>query len=283
MGQCLTPLTIKNPKPNVLGQGTHIQVPCGRCVDCINKRSAMWAFRLTQQEKISKTAAFITFTYDNENLPISPNGFPTLKTTDYQAYIKRQRTRISREFGAEFWKENAIKYYMVGEYGANTERPHYHAIMFNLPDFYVRNDHRIKEIWQKGNVQVDNVSPKSIRYVTGYLQKQLYWDNKGDRDDRQREFSRMSKAIGLNYLTEQRVKSMQERMNPYLVLEDGKKQALPRYYKNKVFTEEQREVLAAQAMEFANSKEIPTLAKIERVKYDSRQRKISVKTKRNKL
>jgi len=284
MAQCITPLTIKNPKPNFDGTGTHIEVPCGKCVPCVQRRASMWAFRLLQQEKVSKTSAFITYTYDNYHLPISDNGYPTLDTRDYQLYMKRQRKKIAKEYGKDYWKENAIKYYMVGEYGGRTERPHYHAIMFNLPKNYIINDHKIEEIWQNGMVQVDQVTPASIRYVTGYLHKQLYWSNYGENDDRKREFSRISKGIGLNYLTESRIKSMKTKMNPYLTIEDGLKLPMPRYYKDKVFNEEEKRIISKKGKFYLEEKEpLSTLDKINTVYRQSKDRKKSVSKNRNKL
>lgn len=282
--QCLTPLTIKNPKPNVLGQGTHMEVPCGKCKNCILRRAAHWAFRLECEELRSRTSAFITYTYDNDNVPRSANGFLNLSTTDFQSYMKRQRKAIADNYGKDYWRKHSIKYYMAGEYGSQTERPHYHAIMFNLPEYYLRNDHRITEIWKKGRVQVDEVSPASIRYVTGYLHKQLYWANKGQNDDRQREFSRMSKGIGENYLTDARIKSMKSKLNPYLSLEDGIKMSMPRYYKNKVFNEEELEILRAKGKKFLEGKEeLPTLDKIAVLQQHNRNQKRLINSKRNKL
>jgi len=284
MAQCITPLTIKNPKPNFDGTGTHMEVPCGKCVPCIQRRASQWAFRLTQEELRSKTSAFITYTYDQDSVPRSINGLQTLNTTDYQLYMKRQRKKIAKEYGKDYWKKNAIKYYMVGEYGSKTERPHYHAIMFNLPKKYILNDHRIQEIWKKGRVQVDEVTPASIRYVCGYLQKQLYWANKGDQDDRQREFSRMSKGIGENYLTDARVKSMKSKLNPYLVIEDGVKLPTPRYYKNKVFNEQELITLKEKALEYLETQPgLSTIDKINTVDRQSKDRMKAVRTKRNKL
>lgn len=284
MGQCITPLTIKNPKPNLDGTGTHMEVPCGKCVPCIKRRASQWTFRLLQQELVSKTSAFITFTYDEDNLPLSQNGLPSLNTTDYQLYMKRQRKKIAKEYGKEFWKTNAIKYYLVGEYGAKTERPHYHAIMFNLPNYYLINEHRIEELWKKGRVQVDEVTPASIRYVTGYLHKQLYWSNKGDQDDRTREFSRMSKGIGENYLTEARIKSMQSKLNPYMTIEDGLKLPTPRYYKNKVFNESQLAILAEKGKKYLEEQPgLSTIDKINTVYRQSKDRNKTVRKNRNKL
>lgn len=70
----------------------------------------------------------------------------------------------------------------------------------------------------------------------------------------------MSKGLGKNYLTEQMVtwhlaKPVERQ---YCNLQDGKKISMPRYYKDKIFTEEQRK-LANEAMALKAAKEIEML------------------------
>jgi len=61
-------------------------------------------------------------------------------------------------------------------------------------------------------------------------------------DDRLPEFQLMSKGLGKNYLTENMVTwhkaDLLNRM--YLPLKDGKKAALPRYYKDKIYSESEK-------------------------------------------
>lgn len=58
----------------------------------------------------------------------------------------------------------------------------------------------------------------------------------------------MSKGIGASYLSDNirawHLADLENRM--YCPIEDGKKIAMPRYYKNKIYTEQQREI-AGQA------------------------------------
>ena len=61
-------------------------------------------------------------------------------------------------------------------------------------------------------------------------------------DDRVKEFQLMSKGLGKNYLTENMIRwhknDLENRM--YIPMQDGKKIAMPRYYKDKMYTESEK-------------------------------------------
>lgn len=211
--ECLNPFYLR---------GEPTPLPCSKCPACLAKRINSWSFRLTQQDKISISSNFITLTYDNETIPRSPNNFKTLDKRDLQLFFKRLRKSHR--------SHTKIKYYAVGEYGAETMRPHYHIILFNSDPFSV------EKAWQKGYIHNGDVRGASISYTLKYINK------KGKipmhkNDDRQREFSLMSKGLGLNYLTPN-MKAWHLAMpaeRVYVTIE-GRKLAMPRYYRNKLYT-----------------------------------------------
>jgi len=72
---------------------------------------------------------------------------------------------------------------MCGEYGEQTLRPHYHALLFGLaiPDiqrFGMRRRHPVyrsqvlTDLWRLGHVEVGSVTAASARYCAGYVLKQ---------------------------------------------------------------------------------------------------------------
>lgn len=113
---CLNPIKTKNsPDP----------VPCGKCPECRNRRATGWAFRILQEYKKATTAHFLTLTYDETRVPRNNDtGYATLNKSDVQNFIKRLR-----KYSKKGTKK--IRYYAVGEYGSETQRPHYHIIIFN--------------------------------------------------------------------------------------------------------------------------------------------------------
>ena len=83
---------------------------------------------------------------NDENAPFAEGGFSLLRS-DFQKFMKRLRKHA---------KSTKIKYYACGEYGTNyTERPHYHAIVFNLPRPF---DKYITKAWKYGHIHVGTVT-----------------------------------------------------------------------------------------------------------------------------
>lgn len=241
---CLTPIVLKNSTPKPGGFLTN-KVPCGRCPACLRRRQSVWCFRLQKEHLNSTTAAFVTYTYDDSKLPFSDNGLMTLNYRDIQLYTKRLRKFIHKEIGSI----GPLKYYTVGEYGSNTYRPHYHSILFNVPgelltvelDGRIRRCAPLEAVWRKGIVHVDDVNPATIGYVTKYMQKSTWLDrNRDDWDDRARERSLISKGLGASFLTPQLIAYYKERMLPYLLVEKGQKRPMPRYYRDKIFSESEK-------------------------------------------
>lgn len=224
MGRCLTPYDVKRE-----GRTT-IKVPCSRCPECKKRRVSGWSFRLMQEYKICESALFITLTYDSQHVEFTKNKFLNLNKKHVQKFFKRLRK-------AQFGNEGGnIRYYACGEYGGKTFRPHYHIILFNA------DINLISPAWNLGNVHFGQVNEASVGYTLKYI-------NKSSRiplhqnDDRQKEFSLMSKGIGKNYLNDKMIRwhkqVLPERV--FCNLKDGKKIAMPRYYKDKIYTKEEME------------------------------------------
>lgn len=204
----------------------YMPFPCGKCPACVRRRVSGWAFRLNKQSEQSNSAHFVTLTYNDEHIKKTKNGFETLVKKDVQDFFKRLRKLTKQK----------ISYYAVGEYGDTGERPHYHIILFNANPKIVENAWKLNDI-TLGNVHFGDVGDASVGYTLKYISK----DKKIPQfngDDRQKEFALMSKGLGAGYLTENMVKwhtkgNIENKV--YLPLKDGKKAAMPRYYKDKIY------------------------------------------------
>lgn len=243
---CITPFIVRNEITK-----DSIPVPCNKCPECIKRRTSGWSFRLMQEDKKSDSSMFITLTYDTNHVPITKNGFMDLRKRDIQLFFKRLRKSTSRNGkdirqGRCYNKKNIfnnsekpIKYYAVGEYGGKTMRPHYHIILFNA------QVELIQPAWNLGHVHYGTVSGASVGYTLKYMMKPSKIPLHRN-DDRQREFSLMSKGLGAKYLTPQMIKwhkaDLDNRM--YCNIEGGKKIAMPRYYKDKIYQEHERKRIA---------------------------------------
>ena len=74
-------------------------------------------------------STFVTLTYSEQSLPKLPlvgGLLPTLQRKDVVGFLKRLRTNVSPV---------KFRFFGCGEYGEQTERPHYHLLLFGLPTF----------------------------------------------------------------------------------------------------------------------------------------------------
>lgn len=235
---CIAPLTLTQERelwtPNGYEGGVTKVVPCGKCVVCLRRRAGGWMFRLTKEWEQSTSAYFVTLTYDDENIPTTTNDLQTLQKSDLQKFFKRLRHHTRRK----------IRYYACGEYGSKTHRPHYHAIIFDLPVNWCRAYDILVSAWTAGLIDLQRCSHGSIGYVTGYVikgQKEDFTDyNTGEIDDRQPEFSVMSKKLGANYLTPAKINYHKRNLISTLPLGSGGILSMPRYYMDKIFDKEDK-------------------------------------------
>lgn len=208
--------------------GDEVDVPCGKCPECTARRASHWSFRLMQEHKVSMSAQFVTLTYDTKYVPISPRGFMTLNRRDVQLFMKRLRKDNT----------NKLKYYCVGEYGSKTWRPHYHMLLFNA------NIETIQAAWFQGQIHYGEVTPASVGYTLKYMCKPTRIPQH-QNDDREPERALMSKGLGKSYLTDNVLRYHKENIErAFITLLGGNKISIPRYYKDKIFTEEERELIA---------------------------------------
>lgn len=167
-------------------------IPCGECYYCKKLYRSQWANRLYTESLYYDRTYFITLTY---------NYNPTfLKRNDLRLFILRLYTHFNRLYGSQ------IKYFASGEYGSLNGRPHYHLIVYGLPELQIddlKNCDEIRSLWNKGIVQVVPAEYGSFNYVAGYTAKKL--DNL-ICDKKIKPFCVMSKGLGKRYFDEHKDK-----------------------------------------------------------------------------
>lgn len=153
----------------------NIELPCGQCIGCKLERSRQWAMRCMHEASLNTQNCFITLTYNEEHIP----NDHSLKKPHFQKFIKRLRKRI---------EPIKIRYYMCGEYGDQTSRPHYHALIFNydFPDkiyYTTKGDNdlyispTLEKLWGKGISTIGNVTFASAAYIARYCTKKITGKN----------------------------------------------------------------------------------------------------------
>lgn len=250
---CLYPTIIKNPKykPNKKNGGyppfawdrriMYMPIGCGMCVECCKKASREWQIRLSEELKNQKNAIFVTLTFDEEKLQHYLNkAEKEERKTEIGRNDKRNlAAKIAiRDFLERWRKEHgkSVKHWLITELGhKGTERIHLHGIIFTDKKY------DIERKWQNGFVYLgDYVSQRTINYIIKYIYKQ----DEENKDFRPKIMA--SPGIGENY-----EKTINGKLNKYIRgktdetyrFKDGNKAMLPIYYRNKIYTEKQREKL----------------------------------------
>lgn len=221
--------------------------------------------RMLMELRVAESAHFVTLTYNEKNVPMVVNYNHvelTLDKKDLQNFLKRLRHFIMQNEDAPgrwikyeyspLHKKMAyspkIRYFACGEYGKNGDRPHYHLVLYNTPLEYFQEDPRngklfsdeLSEIWNKGIVDIGKVERGSAHYVAKYTLKGVL-DEWNYRDIRQEPFATMSRkpGIGQGYVDDNIKNYFNSSKNSYATLKNGIKQPLGRYYKEKIFEEDE--------------------------------------------
>lgn len=103
--------------------GIYDAYPCRWCMQCRIDRRNYWEDRLNYAHLVHKSAAFVTFTYDDFRVPLNMYGQPTLRKSDWTKF----RDNLKRQLRYHGYPKLCFpdyKYYVVGEYGDQFGRPH---------------------------------------------------------------------------------------------------------------------------------------------------------------
>jgi hypothetical protein len=182
-------------------------------------------------------AWFLTLTYANERIP----NHGSLSPPDLRRFFKALRRSEP---------PRSVSYYACGEYGDQTQRPHYHAVLFG-PQFLDRVHLRdsptspvwrspsLESHWPHGLCEFGTVTSASAAYVAGYVRKKVSRKTNPEAYDRldpetgeivriEQEFSRMSRrpALGRRWIR----KFWRDVYPRDFVVMDGKEFRPPRYY-----------------------------------------------------
>lgn len=240
---CLYPVFVKNPKykPNKKNKGKppickdkrllYIPIKCGYCIECRKEKQREWRVRL-EEELRSNYGYFITLT-------ISPEGIKELEEKTELKWKENPNeiaTKGLRLFLERVRKDTgkSMRHWCVTELGENNDRIHLHGVFFGQ-----RSAELIKKHWKYGFIFIGQYcNSRSVNYMTKYMLKV---------DVKHKEFKQIvlaSPGIGDGYfdrLDWQWQKQNYEKIEvPTYTFRNGTKMAMPKYYKDKLFTEQER-------------------------------------------
>jgi len=223
----------------------YVPVGCGKCMECMKQKSRTWNVRLNEEIRTDNTGIFVTLTFSNEQIDHIANGRDTegkliSKPINLLGYdLDNEIAKIAVRRFLERWRKKykkSVKHWLVTEIGGhNSENIHLHGIVFTK----YKND--ITNIWQYGYVFTgDYVSEKTISYITKYITK---------TDIKHKNYTQIiltSPGIGSNYLKRRDSKNNKYTGNntkETYTNRQGYKINLPIYYRNKIYTDDEKEQL----------------------------------------
>jgi len=214
----------------------------------------MWAVRIVHESTLYSDLygnCFITLTYrdkhdcDPEQLRKGqhvPDDY-SLNKKHFSDFIKRLRKKFPQK----------IRYFHCGEYGETTQRPHYHACLFNI-DFedsivwkedqgiLTYESETLNKLWGYGFATVGQLNYETAAYTARYILKKITGNLANDhylRNDEygvafwlQPEYVTMSLKPGIGYDYYQQFKSDIFPADLSAVPGKGIVHKVPRYYQN---------------------------------------------------
>ncbi|AXH75646.1 MAG: replication initiator protein [Microviridae sp.] len=252
-----------------------VPIGCGKCMECRKQKAREWQVRLLEDIKTNKGGKFITLTFSNSSIKKLSEDIEADRikkrtklieeyneTLDNNTYLEIEKleekkgyeldnaiaTKAMRMF-LERWRKKykkSLRHWMITELGHNgTENIHLHGIIWT-------DNEKLKEldnIWQYGHVwkgkeingQIQNyVNGQTVSYITKYVTK---------IDEKHKYYKGViltSAGIGRNYTNT--YDSTKNKFNDKNTIEtyrtsSGHKIAMPIYWRNKIYSETEREKL----------------------------------------
>lgn len=264
---CLYPRLILNKKylpnsknkynpPTIKDERTrYVPIGCGKCMECMKQNARQWQVRLHEELRTGGNVYFVTLSFSDKSLYELETEYIEQRTAEIislqdqgenpsdelpQGYELDNiiATLATRRF-LERWRKQfkrSVKHWFVTELGSkNTERIHIHGLIWcNIAD-------KIGDIWKYGNVWIGSyVNEKTINYIVKYIYK---------TDNKHKYYKPKvltSPGIGSNYIKRPDSKLNKfkgEDTNETYITRSRLKLPLPIYYRNKIYTEEEKEEL----------------------------------------
>lgn len=245
---CLFPKIIKNPKykanqknggdipPLSDYRAEYVAIGCGMCMECMKQKKNNWRLRLIEDIKQNKNGKFVTLTFSAQTYAKLANEIKT----DIQGYeLDNAIAKLAVRRFLENWRKKykkSVRHWLITEIGGKgMEGIHIHGILFT------DDIEEIKKKWSYGYVFIGTfVNERTVNYITKYVTKV---------DAKHKYYKPIilcTPGIGSAY-----TKTYNFRKNAFKGKEtdetyktkQGYKIALPTYWRNKAYTEEEREAL----------------------------------------
>lgn len=227
----------------------YVPYACGLCIECRKAKAREWQIRLLEDIKEHKNGKFITLTLSDEwyaELAQEIKGASgylldnQIATLACRRYLERVRKRTGK----------SVRHFYITELGHNgTKNIHMHGILWTDDSFeIIEKDWKYGYIWprKEDRKKPNYVNNKTINYIIKYITKvdfehKLY-----------KPIILTSAGIGKRYIKSHDAnnnKFKEEKTNEAYRTSTGHKINLPVYWRNYIYTEEEREKLWLQKLD----------------------------------
>lgn len=254
---CLYPRLMMNPKyrknkknggvvPAVSDKRVlYVPIGCGSCIECRKQKANNWLVRLNEDVKDFKNGKFVTLTFSTESLQKIYNADENLQKLKGYDLDNGILIYAVRHF-LERWRKKygkSLRHWLVSELGhGKTEHVHLHDIV------WCDDMNEVEKIWGYGfvwkgyevNGKFNNyVNGKTVGYIVKYITK-LDLDHLNYKS-----LVLCSPGIGKGYVKKGFIENKfnEDRTNEGYRKDNGFKVGLPIYYRNKFYSDSQRERL----------------------------------------
>lgn len=230
----------------------YVPIGCGNCIECKLKKAREWRVRLMEDIRTNTNCKFVTLTFSDKSIAQLTEKIVTESIcnkmpvkTGYEL-DNELATKAVRLWLERYRKEHkkSIRHWLVTELGhKGTENIHMHGIVWNVELKELEKHWQYGWVWKgkqyKGRT-INYVNEQTINYTVKYV-------NKIDAKHKNyRSIVLTSSGIGKNYI--KRVDAIKNKYkegntNEAYRTRNGTKLALPIYYRNKIYSEEEREKL----------------------------------------
>ncbi len=243
---CLYPTWGINPKykPNKKNGGNppkcedgrllYVPFKCGKCIECRKQKQREWRVRLAEELK-DNFAYFVTLTISDQGLQylekrtgLRIEGNPNeIATYAVRLFCERVRAATGK----------SMRHWFTTELGEDTDRIHLHGLTFGQNTAKLLRKH-----WTFGGIFIGTfTNERSINYMTKYMLKV---------DLKHPTYTPVvlaSKGIGKGYIKRGGGKWQKDNYKkitvPSYTFRNGTKMSMPKYYKDKLFSDEERETM----------------------------------------
>ncbi len=243
---CLYPRIIRNKKylPNRKNEGSParardartqaVAIGCGVCSECRKQKASSWLARIDFEMKKDPNAIFTTLTFSDETIS------KYAKRNDENAICAKEVELFRKRFYAKYKKP--ARHWLISEIGKNgTERVHMHGI------FWKCTADQIRSTWNAGISYCGSDGMGNAIATAGaaqYCVKYVFKVNEKRPEFIGQIFA--SKGIGSGYeksFNARKNEFKNEETKEFIKISDGRKTSMPMYWRNKMYTEEEREML----------------------------------------